>query len=90
MATPREIRDFFAEVFAALDAEPKERVVKFPEGGFAIDLLDGEPLFLVPGEEPALADFRGRWLAEHPVPLEVTPGMRITFVPATGNRVKVR
>ena len=83
------LRDQFAEVFADLDAYP--RPVTFPvyAGGFTLDLVDGEPRF-THGGAAAQANFRGRWLAEHPVPLTLKRKAAFSLVPTTGNRVKVR
>ena len=86
--TPREVRDMFAEIFAEMDANPRPMAMK-DLADFEIDIVRGEPVFSC-GEESFRARFRGRWLAEHPVPIHIRPGDRIMFVPTTGNRVKVR
>ena len=78
--TPEEYRAFFAEVFAA---------VKVFAEGLTIDLVEGNPVFNTAGGS-AKADFRLRWLAEHPVPITLGKKSVFTFVPTTGNRVKVR
>ena len=85
--TPEEYRAFFAEVFAALDATPRTMKVKVFGEGLTVDLVDGDPVFKTVGGS-AKADFRLRWLAEHPVPL--TLGKKSVFTLTTGNRVKVR
>ena len=87
--TPEEYRAFFAEVFAALDATPRTMKVKVFGNGLAIDLVDGNPVFKTTNGS-VKADFRRRWLAEHPVPLTIGKKSVFTFVPTTGNRVKVR
>jgi len=87
--TPSDYRTFFAEVFAALDASPREMKVKVFAEGLRIDLVEGDPVFTTP-EGSAKADFRRRWLAEHPVPVTLGKTSVFTFVPTTGNRVKVR
>ena len=87
--TPEEYRAFFAEVFAALDATPRMIKVKVFGEGLTIDLVDGNPVFKT-ADGFAKADFRLRWLAEHPVPLVLRKKSVFTFVPTTGNRVKVR
>ena len=86
--TPREVRDMFAEIFAEMDANPRAMAMK-ALAEFEIGLEDGEPVFSCGGKS-FHAKFRGRWLAEHPVPLKVRPGSTIRFVPTTGNRVKMR
>ena len=87
--TPEEYRAFFAEVCAALDASPRTMKVKVFGEGLKIDLVDGNPVFKT-ANGSAKADFRLRWLAEHPVPLVLGKKSVFTFVPTTGNRVKVR
>ena len=87
--TPEEYRAFFAEVFSALDATPRLIKVKVFAEGLTIDLVDGDPVFKTVGGS-AKADFRLRWLAEHQVPLTLGKKSVFTFVPTTGNRVKVR
>ena len=87
--TPEEYRAFFAEVFAALDATPRTTKVKVFGEGLTIDLVDGNPVFKTAGGS-VKANFRLRWLAEHPVPVELGRNSVFTFVPTTGNRVKVR
>ena len=89
--TPEEYRDFFAEVFADLDANPRATGVRFKADDLTIDLVNGNPTFRIGAAECA-ADFRGRWLPEHPVPLRFHGSKThvLRFVPTTGNRVKVR
>ena len=89
--TPEEYRGFFAAVFADLDANPRRSGVKFAAEDLMIEVVNGNPVFIV-GEKSSAADFRGRWLPEHPVPLRFG-GKKIHtlhFVPTTGNRLKVR
>ena len=92
-----EFKGCFAEIFSALDACPEEMLVKlFPVGGSggSIDLNpnDGNLIFSLSDDAPSFADFRHRWLAEHPVPLKLscTRPHNFLFRPTTGNRVKVR
>ena len=89
--TPEEYRDFFAEVFADLDGNPRETGVRFKADDLTIDLVNGNPTFRI-GNAECTADFRGRWLPEHPVPLRFHGSKThvLRFVPTTGNRVKVR
>ena len=88
--TPDEYRAFFAEVFVALDANPKAMKVKVFAEGLTIDMKDGNPTFATPDGETSSADFRRRWLPEHPVPVTLGRSAVFSFVPTTGNRVKVR
>ena len=87
--TPKEFRDFFAEVFAMMDAEPVSRKFRVSSDGLEIDFAGGNPVFRI-GAQAVDADFRGRWLPEHPVPVKLSGQSVFSFVPTTGNRVKVR
>ena len=99
--TPEEYRDFFAAVFADLDASPRKTGVRFKADDLTIDIVSGNPIFIVGKAASSVdaaslprvvADFRGRWLPEHPVPLRFHgPKTHVLrFIPTTGNRVKVR
>lgn len=91
-----ELKGCFAQIFSALDAHPEEMLVKlFPVGGTggSIDFdKNGQLLFSLSDNRPVTANFRGRWLAEHPVPFMLHPSKASNFIfkPTTGNRVKVR
>lgn len=90
--TPEEYREFFAAVFAEMDACPRRTGVRFVAEALDIDFRDGNPVFVMPGQKPVIGDFRRRWLPEHPVPL-VLRGRRphvLELVPTSANRVKVR
>lgn len=90
--TPEDYRAFFASVLADLDARPRRTGVWFAAEDLTIDFADGNPVFAMRGQTPARADYRRRWLPEHPVPL-VLSGRRphaFRLVPTSGNRVKVR
>ena len=82
------VRGMFAEVMAEMDARPRPLSMR-AESAFEVGLERGEPVFRSGGAE-ARARFRGRWIAEHPVPASVRPGDVLRFAPASGNRVKVR
>ncbi len=94
MPTAEKLKAFFAEVFADLDANPRplkiRLVLEDAPAPCRMDLADGEPVFFVGDDDRAAACYRGRWLAEHPVPLNLLPGLELTFTPTTGNRVRVR
>ena len=94
--SPEFLRDCFAAVFASLDERPRALEVdvyaeceSFSEA--AITIVDGNPVFLIDGRGVTCADFRRRWLAEHPVPLILKKKgpTRLRMLPTTGNRVKV-
>ncbi len=93
---PAEFKAYMAQVFASLDENPRKLLLSIDarnEKGaeVSIDLVEGEPVFVISGRRSVKANFRGRWLAEHPVPLAIRKG-RICLVlePASGNRVRVR
>ena len=89
VAVPAQCHKFFAEVFSQLDAVPVKCRVKVVAEGLEIGFAGGNPVFRV-GDETVVANFRGRWLPEHPVPVVLGKSAVFTFVPTTGNRVKVR
>ena len=95
--SPQDLMGYFAEVFASMDERPRQlrlEIVAENEGErkISIGYEAGDPVFIVEGEKPAYADFRRRWIAEHPVPIVLKPHGRTRFwlIPTTGNRVKVR
>ena len=88
---PPRLVALFAEAFAALDERPRPVELTLELGGaegFSLDFEDGEPVFLRCGER-AVASFRRRWLAAHPVPVGLGRATRFLMTPAGGNRVKV-
>ena len=93
----RALRGYFAEVFASLDAQPRRVELSVDAANDSrarveIDCLGGDVVFRVEGRPEARTSFRGRWLAEHPVPLTFPASGRchLILTPTTGNRVKVR
>jgi len=96
-ANPRGVCGFFAEVFAALDAKPRlvEVEIDFSEAfidtPIAVDFEKGEPVFRQEGCNAAHGKFRGRWLAEHDVPLTLSlRSTKFELVPTNDNRIRVR
>lgn len=93
--TPALLKDCFAEIFAALDESPTPLLVTVHTANilnakFTISIVKGEPLFEMDGSKPAAANFRGRWLALHPSPLQLScEPTRFMFIPTTGNRVAI-
>ncbi|MBQ6139664.1 MAG: hypothetical protein IJI54_00125 [Kiritimatiellae bacterium] len=95
--SPVELKGYMAVLFASLDERPRPLLVKMDvrndrRARVSIDLKDGEPVFCIEGQRPARADFRGRYIAEHKVPL-VLPRFgtcRLVMEPVDDNRVKVR
>ena len=95
--SPQKLMGYFAEVFAAMDEWPRvmqvEVIVENEEGlDFELDLEKGEPVFRCRGKSAAYGKLRGRYLAEHAVPivLRSAKATRFIFEPTAGNRVKVR
>jgi len=96
-ANPRGVCGFFAEVFAALDAKPRTVEVEidfseaFVDEPVMLDFEKGEPVFRQEGVNAAHGKFRGRWLAEHDVPLTLSlKSTRFRLDPTDDNRIKVR
>ena len=94
---PGELKRCFAAIFAELDARPRPLRVRVEtanaKGAVASVDLDskGCVVFGVTGRRHAVADFRRRWLADHPVPLVLGPApVTLAFDPVSGNRVRVR
>ena len=90
------LRGYYAEVFVSLDERPRKLLltvdVRNSKGErFAIDFERGEPVF-VSNSGRAASSFRNRYIAEHPVPLQLPTRGAAVFVltPASGNRVKVK
>lgn len=95
--SPDFLRDCFAAVFASLDERPRRLLVDvYAENEAGAEVLmsfvDGNPVFIIEGRGLSAADFRRRWIAEHPVPLVFrTEGpTRLVMTPVDANRVKVR
>ena len=95
--SPEFLRRCFAAVFASLDERPRRLVVDVhAENELGADVLmsfvDGNPVFIVGDRGIAAADFRRRWIAEHPVPLVFgrRRPLRLFMAAVDANRVKVR
>ena len=89
MVTAEELMGQFAAVLSELDASPREVSFEVRAPGAVLDYDRGEPVFVVDGRA-VRAKFRGRWLAEHDVPLELGGKKVFRLIPTSGNRVKVR
>ena len=95
--SPAELRGYFADVFAALDERPRKIMLSVDASNdrharVAIDFEKGEPVFAIEGNGSVRAEFRGRWLAECPMPILLPRFRRTKFVlePAGGGRIRVR
>ena len=89
------VRACFASVFASLDERPRPLALLIEPVGrdTAVDLAaDGALVFRIAGRRAVKVDFRGRYLAEHEVPLALSRRRptRLVLLPTSGNRVKVR
>jgi hypothetical protein len=95
--SPEFLRDCFAEILASLDERPRRLRVDVHAGSESrsetvLTMVDGNPAFIIDGNGVTCANFRRRWIAEHPVPLVFSQDRttRLVMIPTTGNRVKVR
>ena len=91
--SPGKLAGFFAEMFVLLDERPvpANLDIELPEANvYSIDLDCGSVVFSGGGGGPARLDLRGRYLAEHEIPLALGRKTRLSLVPTSGNRVKVR
>lgn len=95
--SPEFLRDCFAEIFASLDERPRRLRVDVYAGSASrsetvMTMVEGNPVFVIDGNGVMCANFRRRWLAEHPVPLVFGQDKptKLVMIPTTGNRVKVR
>jgi len=95
--SPEFLRNCFAAVFASLDERPRRLLVDVyvenePGDEVAMSFVEGNPVFIVEERGLSAADFRRRWIAEHPVPLVFRRKgpTRLLLVPVDSNRVKVR
>ncbi len=93
----RMLKVCIAKVFAELDARPRRLLLTLDvrndrKAAFTVGYDRGEPVFAVDGIDSVRASFRGRYLAEHDVPLRlpVDKVSRFVLTPTSGNRIKVR
>ncbi len=98
-ADPGELAGYFVEIARRMDGSP-ERMCLVVESSVPasldVDPADGLLVARIAGGERRFS-LRGRWLPEHPVPLELGPGpggrARKTVLlvdPTCGNRFRVR
>ena len=95
--SPAELKSYMAELFAAMDERPRQMYARFDlrngrGTSFTIDIAEGEPVFMTDDGRESRASFRGRWLADHPVPLRLSRrgSTMLVLEPTCGNRVRVR
>ena len=72
---PRDVARYLAEIAARLDERPERmRIVFDAPPGVELDLEDdGRFVVRVPGHRAHRFDLRRRWIADHPVPLALSP-----------------
>ncbi len=88
---PKDIAGYFAAVARRLDErpEPMRLTIEAPRGTEMDIDREGRLVFRVPGRRPAPLDIRRRWIAEHPVPLDLGGGAVLLITPVDANRFRV-
>lgn len=87
--------DYLAEIARRLDERPERMRVVFDGGGsrdraISLDVLPDRSLRVsVDGHRPRRVDLRGRWIADHPVPLSLRKAV-LYVEPVDANRFRVR
>ena len=89
---PKDIADYFSAVARRLDERPERmRVMIAAPDGVVLDMdVSGRLVFRVKGHRPAMLDVRRRWIADHPVPLELGGTTMLVVRPVDANRFRVR
>ena len=91
---PADIAGYLAEIARSLDAQPRPLRVVFDGRNAAkrairLDLGPDRRLrVLVDGRRPQALDLRGRWIADHPVPLDLRRAV-LYVKPVDANRFRV-
>lgn len=91
---PADIARYLAEIAQRLDARPERMRVRFAgrntvNRAITLDLeSDGALRLTVAGERPRRVDLRGRWIADHPVPLDLRHAL-LYVEPVDANRFRV-
>ena len=88
---PKDIAEYFAAVARRLDEhpEPMRLVVEAPRGVVMDIDREGRLVFKVPGRRPVPLDIRRRWIADHPVPLDLGGRTVLIVKPVDANRFRV-
>ena len=88
--TAGEVAGYLAEVAVRLDERPQRMRLAFdaPRGVWLDLAVDGRLVVRVEGERTRKLDLRGRWIADHPVPLALH-GLKLYVVPTSANRFRV-
>ena len=91
---PADIAGYLAEVARSLDASPRRLRVVFDgrnaaNRAISLDLESDRRLRVsVDGHRPRALDLRGRWIADHPVPLDLRRAV-LYVKPVDANRFRV-
>ncbi len=88
---PKDIAGYFAAVARRLDERPERMrlTIEAPRGTMMDMDREGRLVFRVPGRRPAPLDIRRRWIAEHPVPLDLGGRRVLIITPVDANRFRV-
>ena len=80
---PRDVARYLAEIAARLDERPERmRIVFDAPPGVELDLEDdGRLVVRAPGHRVYRFDLRRRWIADHPVPLALSPRPLLPLTP---------
>ena len=96
--SPRHFAECLAQVAARLDERPERMrlVIRGADAGgmpVVLDSVDGGAAFRITSgtHRPRRLDLRRRWIAEHPLPLEIRPGKPVVLyiTPVDANRFRV-
>lgn len=96
--SPGHFAECLAQVAARLDERPERMRLAIRganRGGLPVvlDLVDGGAAFRITSgaHRPKKLNLRRRWIAEHPVPLEIRPGREtvLYITPVDANRFRV-
>jgi len=88
---PKDVAGFFAAVARRLDERPEPmRIEVQAPRGVELDIdREGRLIFRVHGHRPATLDLRRRWIADHPVPLDLGGRTVLRVTPVDSNRFRV-
>lgn len=91
---PEDVAGYLAEIARRLDERPERMRIVFDGGGprdraVSLDVTPDRALRVaVDGHRPRRVDLRGRWIADHPVPLSLKKAV-LYVEPVDANRFRV-